>query len=40
MQKSEGTEAFIAEFDRLLGKCIGTSERARGLRCAHALAVV
>lgn len=28
MQKSEGTEAFIAEFDRLLRKCVRAAEKA------------
>jgi hypothetical protein len=27
MEKSEGTQAFIAEFDRLLGKCIREAEK-------------
>ena len=27
MEKSEGTEAFIVEFDRLLGKCIRAAEK-------------
>ncbi|HMA96488.1 MAG TPA: hypothetical protein VKP30_27570, partial [Polyangiaceae bacterium] len=27
MDKSEGTEAFIAEFDRLLGKCVRAAEK-------------
>lgn len=27
MDKSEGTEAFIAEFDRLLGKCVRVAEK-------------
>lgn len=27
MEKSEGTEAFIAEFERLLGKCVRAAEK-------------
>ena len=30
MQKSEGTEEFIAEFDRLVGKCVRASEKTPG----------
>ena len=37
MDKSEGTEAFIAELDRLVGKCVragvkGPPARSRGVR--------
>jgi len=30
MQKSEGTDEFIAEFDRLVGKCIRAAEKTPG----------
>jgi hypothetical protein len=30
MQKSEGTEEFIAEFDRLVGKCVRAREKTPG----------
>jgi len=30
MRKSEGTEAFIAEFDRLVGKCVRAAEKTPG----------
>lgn len=30
MQESEGTEEFIADFDRLLGKCVRASEKTPG----------
>ncbi len=30
MQKSEGTEEFIAEFDRLVGKCVRAGEKTPG----------
>jgi hypothetical protein len=30
MRKSEGTEAFIAEFDRLVGKCVRAAEKMPG----------